>query len=602
MSARSVATPVKAPRCPPPPEGAGVREYAPSARAESALDDRERQFAEVQGLAHIGSWELDPVTRRATWSDELCRIFGRPLGHSPTWEEFLAYVHPDDRDGLGPRLDGALEGGESGSAYRIHRPDGELRHVFARRHGRTDADGRIVHLYGTIQDVTEQRVAEEERVRAQQLFELAFSQAPTGMALTALDGRWMKVNAQLCRMLGYAEEELLARCFKDLTHPDDLDGDLFELNEMLAGRSAGFQREKRYITATGEALWVNLSVSVARGRDGRPLHFISQMLDISQRKRAEQRLRQAEYEARMQRDHAQTIIGAMHEGYALTLGGQITAVNSALCALTGFSEAELVGARIPFPFWPPEREDETLRLTRQIVAQEGGTFSILLMRRNGERFEAEITAKAARDAEGKVLGFVNTLRDVSLQRRQQLELERLARTDSLTGLANRHVLQEALDRAAALAHRQSHRLALVLLDIDHFKQINDRHGHPAGDAVLIEVAQRLAATVRAGEVLARVGGEEFAWLLPDARIDEAIVAADRARTAISAVPFLTAGRLTMSAGVGVMLAPGDGDALYRLADRALYDAKQSGRDRTCSLSSGLDGVEAAGPGVALSHG
>lgn len=127
----------------------------------------------------------------------------------------------------------------------------------------------------------------------------------------------------------------------------------------------------------------------------------------------------------------------------------------------------------------------------------------------------------------------------------------------------------------------------MLLDIDWFKQINDQHGHPAGDAILVEVAQRLTATVRSGEVLARVGGEEFAWLLPQARLSDAVLAADQARAAISAVPFATAGPLTMSAGVGVMHAPADGDALYRLADRALYAAKQAGRDRTSCLTLGL---------------
>ncbi len=202
------------------------------------------------------------------------------------------------------------------------------------------------------------------------------------------------------------------------------------------------------------------------------------------------------------------------------------------------------------------------------------------MRKDGERFEAEVTTRPAVDQAGHVLGFVNTVRDVSVQRSQQRELEMLARTDSLTGLANRHVLQESLESAAALARRHSRRLVLILLDLDWFKQVNDRYGHPVGDAVLIEVARRLEQTARAGEVLARVGGEEFAWLVPDATAEQAIMAADRARQVIDSVPFPTAGQLTMSAGVGLMESPPDGEALYRLADRALYEAKQQGRNRT----------------------
>jgi diguanylate cyclase (GGDEF)-like protein len=174
------------------------------------------------------------------------------------------------------------------------------------------------------------------------------------------------------------------------------------------------------------------------------------------------------------------------------------------------------------------------------------------------------------------------VRDVSAERRQRRELERLARTDSLTGLANRHVLHESLRREAGRRSGEEGRLALVLLDIDRFKQVNDAYGHPTGDAVLVEVARRLECAVRAHEVLARVGGEEFALVLPGCTHEDAVAAADRARAAISARPFLGAGILTMSAGVGVVDTPGDAETIYRIADVALYEAKQAGRDRTCS--------------------
>ena len=126
----------------------------------------------------------------------------------------------------------------------------------------------------------------------------------------------------------------------------------------------------------------------------------------------------------------------------------------------------------------------------------------------------------------------------------------------------------------------------MLLDLDLFKQVNDAFGHPAGDAVLVEVARRLERTVRAGEVLARVGGEEFAWLLPATSAQEAVAAADRARAAIVSEPFGGAGTLTVSAGVGLVYTPSDGDALYLMADRALYEAKQKGRNRTCCHGGG----------------
>lgn len=421
---------------------------------------------------------------------------------------------------------------------------------------------------------------------AQELFETAFAQAPIGMALIGLDGHWLKVNAALCRITGWSEAELLERPFQEITHPDDVatDADLIRL--LLAGEIPGYQFEKRYLTRGGAEIWARLSVSLVRDGAGGPRHFIVQVEDVSERKQAQRQLQQAEAEARAERDHATAIISAMGEGYALTMGGEIKAVNEALCALTGFTAAELVGSHPPYPFWPAEEHEAIENVHAEVLRNSGGTHEVILMRADGERFEAEVTTRPAREENGRAIGFVNTLRDVSVQKRHQRELERLARTDSLTQLPNRYVLQEALEREAVRRSTDERQLALVLLDLDLFKQVNDAFGHPAGDAVLIEVARRLERTVRAGEVLARVGGEEFAWLLPTTSADEAVAAADRARAAIASEPFGRAGTLTMSAGVGLVHTPSDGDALYVMADRALYEAKQSGRNRTCCHGGG----------------
>ena len=547
---------------------------------------RERQFADAQALAHVGSWERAPSSDRAAWSDELCRIFGQPVGFSPTFDEFAQLIHPEDRDRVTRDLGRAESGVVYESRYRIVRPGGEIRHVCGRAGGRSDECG-TAYTFGTIQDVTAYHAADAARRDAQDLFETAFSQAPIGMALIAPDGRWLKVNRALCAITGWPESELVQRPFREITHPADIaaDDELIEL--LIAGEIPGYQFEKRYVTRGGGEIWAELSVSLVRDADGAAQHFIVQVEDISARKAAQRRLQEAEAEARAERDHATAIISAMGEGYALTMDGEVKAINEALSVLTGFSASELIGARPPYPFWPPEESDAIAAILADVVGNNGGTHELTLMRANGERFEAEITARPAREENGRAIGFVSTLRDVSVQKRQQRELERLARTDSLTQLGNRHVLQEALTREAARRSNDGQQLALVLLDLDLFKQVNDAFGHPAGDAVLIDVARRLERTVRAGEVLARVGGEEFAWLLPACDAEEAVAAADRARAAIASEPFGRAGKLTVSAGVGLVSTPSDGDALYRMADRALYEAKQSGRNRTCCHGAGV---------------
>jgi two-component system cell cycle response regulator len=159
----------------------------------------------------------------------------------------------------------------------------------------------------------------------------------------------------------------------------------------------------------------------------------------------------------------------------------------------------------------------------------------------------------------------------------------LALRDPLTGLPNRRAFEEALRREVARARRSGVPLAIAALDVDHFKRVNDAHGHAAGDAVLAAVAARAAAALRAGDLLARVGGEEFTALLPGAGLDDAAEVAGRVRAAIAAAPIEAAGRslaVTISLGCAALEpADQDGAALLARADDRLYQAKRAGRDR-----------------------
>jgi diguanylate cyclase (GGDEF)-like protein/PAS domain S-box-containing protein len=534
----------------------------PSRRSEPHW--RERQFADAQALAHVGSWERAPDSDRAAWSDELCRIFGQPLGFSATFDEFAQLIHPEDRDRVTRNLGRAEPGVVYESRYRIVRPGGEIRHVCGRAGGRSDDHG-TAYTFGTIQDVTDYHEADAARREAQDLFETAFSQAPIGMALIAPDGRWLKVNRALCAITGWPEPELIQRPFREITHPADVavDDELLEL--LIAGEIPGYQFEKRYVTRGGGEIWAELSKSRSvRDADGAAQHFIVRWR-TSARARRPSAASEAEAEARAPTRSRHRDRQRHGRGYARPFTVR-SRRSTRLSVCSPGSPPLLIGATPPYRFWPPEERDAIAAILADVVGNNGGTHELTLMRANGERFEAEITARPAREENGRALGFVSTLRDVSVQKRQQRELERLARTDSLTQLGNRHVLQEALTREAARRSHDGQQLALVLLDLDLFKQVNDAFGHPAGDSVLIEVARRLERTVRAGEVLARVGGEEFAWLLPACDAEEAVAAADRARAAIASEPFGRAGKLTMCrrrAGVD----PSDGDAVP-MADRA----------------------------------
>jgi diguanylate cyclase (GGDEF)-like protein len=182
-----------------------------------------------------------------------------------------------------------------------------------------------------------------------------------------------------------------------------------------------------------------------------------------------------------------------------------------------------------------------------------------------ERF-AELVAVAVSAAEGRA------------------QLAAQAVTDPLTRLPNHRAFHEALRSEVARAVRHGRSLSLAVIDIDHFKRLNDVYGHQEGDRVLREVADRLASSVRAGEMVARVGGEEFAWILPETEAGGAGEAIERARAAISSRPLVARERVTVSAGICDLTHSSSADELYRLADGALYWAKANGRNLACIYS------------------
>src|SRR4051794_7697906 len=397
-----------------------------------------------------------------------------------------------------------------------------------------------------------------------------------GMALFNPDGEYVRVNRALCRILGRGAADLIGRRDQELTHPDDRQADVDAAWEILDARRNTHQCEKRFVRPDGSVVWTLANLTFLRDDGGRPLSWVGQFQEITARRAVEQALR-------AERDVSAAILASMEEGFALTRDGEVLNVNDALCRLTGFSREELVGSRAPLAFWPQEQRDELMALRKRIIEQGGGEFELALVRRDGTRFDASITYTRAASPDGSEVGFVQTVRDISERKRHEQALERQATRDGLTGVLNRAGFDERLAQEAARAARDGSPLSLALLDLDHFKAINDAHGHPAGDRALVEVAARLQAVSRPHDHVARLGGEEFAWLLRETDAHHGLRAAERAREAIAAIALDGIGSVTASIGVCELHPRGDAEELYRLADAALYRAKTDGRNR-CRLA------------------
>ncbi len=190
----------------------------------------------------------------------------------------------------------------------IPTPDGTPRWFSATKVPIKDADGRVTGIVGVSRDITQHKQTEEALRNSEEQFHSTFTYAAIGMALVSLDGRWLRVNNAVCEIVGYPEQELLTKTFQDITHPDDLDSDLQYVGQLLAGEIQSYQMEKRYVHKLGHEVWVLLSVSLVRDGEGNPLHFISQIQNITDRKRAEEALK-----ARMEEEHEfQSDLKALH--------------------------------------------------------------------------------------------------------------------------------------------------------------------------------------------------------------------------------------------------------------------------------------------------
>lgn len=276
-----------------------------------------------------------------------------------------------------------------------------------------------------------------------------------------------------------------------------------------------------------------------------------------------------------------TLVNLSRDGIAaLDAKLNFSFVNPRLARLLGYPEDSLIGT--PFSkLWPPGEPAVRNRLLTRLQRGEPSSYEQDLLTADGRTLTAIVTDAPQLDKDGGLQGVILSVTDISERKASEERIRYLATHDSLTGLSNRASFLEQMNASLLMARRQHSRFALLYLDLDHFKEINDSLGHAAGDALLIETAQRLRHCLRASDLLARQGGDEFMALLHDmAGMNEALAVAEKIRRAVGA-PILLEGREALvSVSIGVALYPEHGtdlDSLTRRADAAMYRNKSSGR-------------------------
>lgn len=444
--------------------------------------------------------------------------------------------------------------------FQLKTPDG-VRHCQESATARVNPQGQVTGYQGMIRDVTEEYQLRRELDARREKYEAILSDISDVVTILDFEGEIQYASPSVQHVLGYEPEELVGRDAFEMIHPEDQDRIAAEMAQAVDQKGGGSSIQYRFQHADGSWVWVESTGRVS----GHPeLGPIVATRDISQR-----RLAQQKYQA-MYRTNPAAV------GLA-TLEGEFVEINRAFSELFGYSATEVVGQTTGgLGIWahPKQRQDVMRRLQRE------GTVKNEELQLRGKQDEIiDVLFAASRlELRGKphILAVAHDIRE---RKKAEYELEHQALHDSLTDLPNRSLFHNRLEHAMGRRQRLDTEVAVIILDLDEFKAVNDGLGHPVGDQALCLVADRMRGAIRQEDTIARVGGDEFAVLLEDMEgAGDIEPAAERLQEAFEA-PFRVAGtRFSLSVSMGAAhtgTGVEDPQELIRLADAAMYQSKQS---------------------------
>ncbi|WP_297323972.1 PAS domain S-box protein [Nitrosomonas sp.] len=686
-----------------------VRDITRQKQAELALRHSEETLKRAQAVAHIGSWELNIVTKQFIWSAETYRILGVPIGEPITQRSFSSRIHPDDYHQVQDMWNLALKGDPFDCHHRIL-VDNQIFWVRLRAEILFATDGSPLSVLGTIQDITQTHEISESLRRSEERLSYALQAASEGLWDLNIETKAVYYSPRWMEIVGYHPNELPPSLdtWSMLVHPDEKDTALAQLSDYLAGRSSKYEVEFRMRHKNGHWVYVLSRGILARDNQGKPLspqRVVGTHVEITERKQAENQLRESEARYR-------TLFEGSYDAMIILMANPLKFItcNSAALEMFGIPDLETFATLKLSDLSPNRQSDKTLSedkayqmselalkngfhyfewtyehlngetfpatvmlsrseingelclqatvrdITQQKRAEEqlrlaAGVFAharegIMIMnadsilidvnaaftyitgyerdevigkkpnilksdrhnmdfyadmyrslnekghwygeiwnrRKNDEVYAALLNISQIRSEDGETRHFVGIFTDITYIKTHQRELEHLAHYDILTGLPNRALLTIRLQQAMALTKRLSKFIAVVFIDLDGFKAINDQYGHEAGDKLLINIAKNMQDSFRKVDTLARIGGDEFIAVFQNlnTRTDcEPFVR--RILDSVTKPIVIHDETLNITASVGISLYPQDEDAspdlLLRQADQAMYEAKLAGKNR-----------------------
>ncbi|HEV8431781.1 MAG TPA: PAS domain S-box protein, partial [Thermoanaerobaculia bacterium] len=541
-------------------------------RTERALRASEEQYRLLFERNLAGSYRNAADGRMLDCNDAMAQM----LGYASR-EEFLRqnardlYVEASERDRFIEQV--RMQRSVPGIEVRLRRRDGKPVWLLESVTMRDTPEGEI--LEGTVVDITDRKLAENALRESEARYRTLIERMREGVAQKDTDGTLQFVNARFCEMTGYSREELIGRGADFLlANAHDLDFVRGKLD--LRRRGLSDQYEVRLRRRDGTIMWAEVGGAPIFDAEGEVVGSIGVYNDVTIRREAEQALRDSEARYRVMADNSTDLIARSDST------GHILYASPAIETILGYAPAEVIGKSI-LAFINPE-DHEVVRVATESLAWTGPmTFSYRACRRGGTEVWLETTTRAVLDPETRgVIEIVSVSRDVTERHFAEAQIEYQAYHDTMTGLPNRALFRDRLTVALAHARRTHTPVAVMFLDLDSFKLVNDTLGHSLGDELLKVIATRLKSVLREEDTIARMGGDEFTVLVANiSSPDDAPVIAQKVLDAVAQPARVEGHELYVTTSIGIALYPNDGDSaesLLKNADNAMYRAKELGRN------------------------